>query len=99
MCDLLKEKKSIILSKVIVLHPKDEDIRSAYKLVREALPQGVKAQSKQLDFEDADSWLHVCLFLKDLYELLDTTQAKGEKVYLSLAGGRKSMAALMAWVV
>src|SRR5581483_11379428 len=31
--------------------------------------------------------------------LLDTCQIRGDTVYLSLAGGRKSMAALMAWIV
>ena len=97
MYDLLTKRKKLKIDRVIILTPEDDDVRRAYKMVREALV-GVEVQCEQLPFKDADSWVHVCIFLQSLYKLLDTSQAKGEGIYLSCAGGRKSMAALMAWV-
>ncbi len=98
MYDLLKKREKLTLDRVMILHPKDNDILAAYKLVREILTDVQELQSKPLDFEDADSWTNACVFLKTLCELLRNYQKQGDSVYLSLAGGRKSMAALMAWV-
>lgn len=96
MYDLLTKKEGITIDQVIVLRPNDKDVGSAYELLMEALPD--KCWLWALPFEDANSWTNACLFLKELYRLLDTCQVRGDTVYLSLAGGRKSMAALMAWI-
>jgi CRISPR-associated Csx14 family protein len=99
MYDLLTKQKRLAIDQVIVLHPQGEDIGRAYELVKEALADKCKVRCELLPFEDANSWANACLFLKDLHTLLDTCQIRGDTVCLSLAGGRKSMAALMAWVV
>jgi len=105
MYDRLQEKLSI--DQVVILCPEDdkdvdEDVKCAYGLVKRAL-SGLIAEDRliyePLPFRDADSWRNGCIFLKRLYTLLRRHQEKGDTVYLSLAGGRKSMAALMAWVV
>jgi hypothetical protein len=107
MYDLLTKRENLSIDRLIVLCPEgeeneDEDVRCAYEQVQRALPELIEEKRliyKQLPFRDADSWGHGCNFLKILYELLGQHQEKGDTVYLSLAGGRKSMAALMAWVV
>ncbi len=96
MYDLLTQREGLKIDEVIVLYPKD--LVRAYDLVREALPGGCNVWAKKLPFEDANSWRTACNFLQELHALLDTCQLRGDTVHLSLAGGRKSMAALMAWV-
>lgn len=96
MYDLLTQREGLEIDEVIVLYP--EDLRRAYDLVRKALPAEYNLRSEELPFKDANSWRTASLFLKKLYALLDTCQVRGDTVHLSLAGGRKSMAALMAWV-
>lgn len=98
MYDLLI-REGLTIDQVIVLHPLGEDIGRGYGLVKEALAGRCQLRSVALPFEDANSWGDACLFLKELYIILDTCQVRGDRVCLSLAGGRKSMAALMAWVV
>ncbi|MBV9617086.1 MAG: hypothetical protein JO031_16660 [Ktedonobacteraceae bacterium] len=66
--------------------------------MREVLPDPSDLQPEELPFEDANTWRNTCIFLKKLYACLNACQEKGDTVYLSLAGGRKSMAALTAWV-
>ena len=100
MYDLLTKKQHLKIDRVLILMPDDEYVRRSYQLVQKGLADICNdIQCELLPFEDANSWVNVCIFLQRLYKLLDTSQAKGEGVYLSSAGGRKSMAALMAWVV
>jgi CRISPR-associated Csx14 family protein len=101
MYNLLREQEELTIDRVTVLLPNDEEVQHAYELVKEALPNSKELQLRPelLDFSDADSWENACIFLQRLYRLLDNYQRQGDSVYLSLAGGRKSMAALMAWVV
>lgn len=98
MYDLLTERVGLTIDQVIVLHPEGKDIERAYDLVKKALAGRCKLRREILPFKDANSWKDVCVFLKELYTLLDTCQVRGDIVYLSLAGGRKSMAALMSWI-
>jgi CRISPR-associated Csx14 family protein len=97
--DWLTKKQSISLDRVIVLYSTDDEIRLAHEQVQRALPQQCEIQSESLGFKDVDSWVHTCNFLVKLYNLLKNTQRHGNRVHLLLAGGRKSMAALMAWIV
>ncbi len=103
MYDLLTKREQLTIGKVSVLYPQEpegDDFR-AYKLVTEALKELAdvgRLEDCSLPFADANSWKNTCRFLRDLFRLLETYQNAGERVCLSLAGGRKSMAALMAWV-
>ena len=96
MYDLLTQREGLEIDEVIVLYP--ENLVRAYGLLRKALPGGYNLWPEELPFEDANSWRNASIFLRKLYRLLDACQDRGDTVHLSLAGGRKSMAALMAWV-
>jgi CRISPR-associated Csx14 family protein len=97
--DWLTQKRSTKLDRAIVLHSTDKEVMLALQQVQRALPQQCKIQSESLGFTDVDSRAHTCNFLVRLYNLLDNAQRHGDRVHLLLAGGRKSMAAMMAWVV
>jgi hypothetical protein len=99
MYDLLTIQKEFSIDQVIVLHPEGKDIERGYELIEKALASKCRLRREIIPFKDANSWRNACIFLKELYTLLDTCQIRGDTVYLSLAGGRKSMAALMAWIV
>jgi CRISPR-associated Csx14 family protein len=99
MYDLLTQKEGLTIDQVIVLHPEGKDIERAYDLVKKALASRCKLRREILPFKDANSRRDASIYLKELYVLLDTCQVRGDNVCLSLAGGRKSMAALMAWIV
>ncbi|MBV9391021.1 MAG: TIR domain-containing protein, partial [Verrucomicrobia bacterium] len=96
MYDLLVQQEGTTIDQIIVLYPEDE--KNGYRYVREVLPDPSDLQPEELPFEDANTWRNTCIFLKKLYACLNACQGKGDTVYLSLAGGRKSMAALTAWV-
>jgi CRISPR-associated Csx14 family protein len=97
--DWLTKKKDISIDRVIVLRSNDDEVLRAYKQVHKALSEKCDIRPEPLRFVDANSWAHTCNFLVDLYQLLENMQRQGNRVYLSLSGGRKSMAALMAWIV
>jgi CRISPR-associated Csx14 family protein len=107
MFDLLttEEKQREIgeIKKVLVLRPSpkdnDDDIGLGYDLIAEALQGKCELLSELLPFEDANGEDESFDFLKHLYRLLDTHQKSGDTLYLSLAGGRKNMSALMALLV
>lgn len=99
MYRLLTEEEQLSIEQVTILHPTGADIQMACELIDEFFPEKQKLRYEAMTFNDADSWLNACLFLQKLCALLDHYQKQGETVYLSLAGGRKSMAALMAWVI
>ncbi len=101
----LPEQEKLSIDRLVVLCPEndeDDDVKYAFEQVKRAL-SGRIAKDRliyhPLRLKDANSWKDCCAFLQDLYRLLSQHQEKGDTVYLSLAGGRKSMAALMAWVV
>jgi CRISPR-associated Csx14 family protein len=105
MFDLLttEEKRQGIgeIKKVVVLQPRDNgnDISLGYDLVAEALQGKCELLPELLPFEDANGEDESFDFLKHLCRLLDRHQKNGDTVYLSLAGGRKNMSALMALLV
>lgn len=94
--DLLTKKEELAIDKVIVLCPTSEKAVFAYELLKEALTGICELQIEILPFEDVDNWTNVCLFLKSLYNLLNTSQTGGDTVYLSLASVGECGAAVMA---
>jgi CRISPR-associated Csx14 family protein len=101
MYDLLTKQEKLSIDRLVVLCPQGKDEELAYQLVKKALPELVnegRLICESLQFQDADSWRNACVFLKSLCNRLEHYQESDVAVYLSLAGGRKSMAALMGWV-
>lgn len=101
MYDLLTMQEKLAIDRLVVLCPEDGDVELAYKQVKRALPELVKEGRlicEQLRLRDADTWRNACNFLKSLCNQLDLYQRSDTAIYLSLAGGRKSMAALIGWV-
>jgi CRISPR-associated Csx14 family protein len=99
MYDLLTEREKFRINKIVVLHPEGELIPYAFDLIQGALKNRCEVVPQLLPFEDADSEETSYTFLHILYSLLDNAQKSGDTVYLSLAGGRKNMSALMAILV
>jgi CRISPR-associated Csx14 family protein len=97
MYDLLKEKMNV--DKVMVLRPCGDDVLLGYELINEGLLGKCKLDYVQLPFVDANGEGESYLFLRTLFQHLAMYQKNGDTVYLSLAGGRKNMSALMALVV
>lgn len=96
----LLERELKTIDKIIVLHPTGSDIPLGYEefIVKELQGKGCLLEAIILPFEDANSEADSYIFLGRLYKLVEDCQNKGDAVYLSLAGGRKNMSALMAWV-
>lgn len=92
-------EKNLPISKVIVLHPQEETIRYAVDLIRDVLKDTCEVIAEPLPFDDANSEAEAFDFLHILYMLLNNAQKSGDTIYLSLAGGRKNMSALMAILV
>src|SRR2546421_1766589 len=97
MYDLLKKRQQLAIDKVVILQPEGGLIPLAFDLIREALQDKCEVIAEPLGFEDADNEAHSFSFLRTLYRLLN--DERENKVYLSLAGGRKNMSALMAILV
>ena len=98
MYDLLTVQEGLEINKVVVLHPEGL-ISLAFDLIQEALKDRCEVISERLPFEDADNEADSFTFLQTLYRLLNDAQKSGDTLYLSLAGGRKNMSALMALLV
>lgn len=98
----LKVKEQIgAIHKVVVLHPDPDGfwIPKGYKMIEEVLKGECPVEAWKLPFEDADTEDETFTFLRQLFELLFLFQSPDDHVYLSLAGGRKNMSALMALAV
>src|SRR5437660_4243373 len=92
-----KQRKLGEIDKVVVLYPEKEDmIQLGYDLIEDALRGKCKLEPWMLPFEDANGEEESYTFLRLLFQLLFIHQESGNNVYLSLAGGRKNMSALMA---
>jgi len=100
MYDLLKKEKGLVIDKIVVLYPEKEAlISTAFDLIREALRDRCEVIPECLPFEDVANEADSFYFLHTLYRLLNDAQKSENRVYLSLAGGRKNMSALMAILV
>ncbi len=96
LSDLLqKEQKSI--DQLKVFYPANEFASVGYEdLILPSLQKKCAVQGISLDFEDVSGEDATYNFLHKMYLELDKHQKNEDIVYLSLAGGRKSMATLMA---
>lgn len=93
MVKALKKKAGIELDRVIVVYPAEHEnitygvgLIESHCLCRKIEPCG-------LPFPDVNTTRRCYLFLQTLYGLLEANQQ--DTVYLSIAGGRKTMSALM----
>lgn len=93
----LREK--IQIDTVMVLRPEGEYVRLGYDMIKEALQGKYQLEYLPLPFEDANGESESYRFLQLLAGQLQAYQQIGDSVYLSLAGGRKNMSALIALVV
>lgn len=102
MYDVLIHKKNIQIDRIAVFYPNGGYVTLGYELVKEVFSHDIARldilQDCELKPRDVNSEEDALNFLKTLYQTLETHQQSGDVVYLSLAGGRKSMSALMAWV-
>jgi len=99
MYDLLTQQKELEINKVVVLQPDGGLIPLAFDLIQEVLKDRCEVIAERLPVEDADDEADSFTFLRTLYRLLNDAQESGQTIYLSLAGGRKNMSALMALLV
>jgi CRISPR-associated Csx14 family protein len=98
MFDLLTKQEQLTIDDVIVLHSSGEKRMGGYTMIDDVLKGHCTVDSQELPFEDAYTEENCFAFLQELFVLLKKHQGLGDSVYLSLAGGRKNMSALMALV-
>ena len=92
----LKNQTNLTIDELHVIHPEEELIDEGYKLVKEHLDGICGVTRSILRFPDVSSYETSIEFLRALSNSIQTYEARGDDVYLSLAGGRKNMSALMA---
>ncbi len=100
MVNVLRDKEGISLDTVQIIYPDEPNERwigVGYELLyRYFTDQGLQVEPIALSFADAHTEEHSLEFLQVLNGLLETHERLGNDVYLSLAGGRKHISALMA---
>jgi hypothetical protein len=100
MVNVLCEQEGISLDTVQIIYPDEPNERwigVGYELLeRHFKNQGLHVEAVPLSFADAHTEDHSLEFLQVLNGLLLTHESLGNDVYLSLAGGRKHISALMA---
>jgi len=103
MYDLLTQQEGpseerLTIDKVIVLYSKGKKREDGFTAIDEGLKGLCPVVDKELSIEDADTEKNCFIFLHELFMTLQYYKAQGDTLYLSLAGGRKNMAALTALV-
>lgn len=97
MVKALQLKKEMTIDQLHVIHPQDARlIDLGYDMVNEHLKGQCAVTPCPLPFSDANSRETSMEFLQILSYLIELHEHEGDNVYLSLAGGRKNMSALMA---
>lgn len=98
MVKMLKAQKGITLDEIAVFHTEGSGklISLGYDLVEAALKDQYLVVQHKLPFADPTSREQSIEFLRSLNNVLNGYDQRGDTVYLSLAGGRKNMSALMA---
>lgn len=100
MYDLLTKQAQKQIDRLVVLYSEGGMVKEACDLVEEAMrDQPCVIEWQDLSITDVNTTRDCMIFLQKLYQRLTIHQANGDTVYLSLAGGRKSMSALMAWAI
>ncbi len=101
MVKALREIGNIAVDEVCILYPEEQskDIAAfGYSLVEEYLRGVCTVISVSLGFPDANTTERSLSFLHILVDILEHYQYSDQNVYLSVAGGRKNMSALMVLV-
>ena len=97
MVQALQTKKDMTIDQLHVIHPQGEKlIDLGYDLLKEHLNGECIVTRSILPFPDVNSRETSIEFLRVLSDSIQTHEDAGDSVYLSLAGGRKNMSALMA---
>jgi len=87
----------VIVEKVVVLHPNNEMARRGVALIEDVVGTG-RVRQRPLKGGDVGTREATYEFLAALQETLDGYRGEDDDVYVSCAGGRKSMSALAAAV-
>ena len=98
MVEALQAKKGLKIDQLHVIHPPNNErfITDAYQLVADHLDKRCNVNSCELSFPDTSSSEASMEFLQILSGLIQRYECENNNVFLSLAGGRKNMSALMA---
>ena len=97
MVEALQTKKNLTIDELHVIHPQGEKlIDLGYDLLKTHLKGKCIVTRSILPFLDANSYETSIEFLRVLSNAIQTYEDAANHVYLSLAGGRKNMSALMA---
>ena len=98
MVDALQAKKGLKIDQLQVIHPPNTErlITDAYELVADYLGNRCTVNPCELSFPDTNSSEASIEFLQILSDLIQGHEREQDNVFLSLAGGRKNMSALMA---
>src|SRR5437867_2348185 len=91
--------RGVTLDRAQILYPDELNERwipLGYEWLAEALADRLTVEPAPLPFADAGTEQDCITFLQILRRLLESHQDAGNQVYLSLAGGRKHLAALLA---
>lgn len=93
MVKAIHEKKNVLFDEVVLLYPEKQlDVQIGIELIEHHC-LCKKIVKQPLGFDDANSEDRCMFFLQTLYGVLE--DRRGCDVWLSIAGGRKSMSALM----
>lgn len=96
---LLTEQKKQPVDRVILIYPEGYNRMLGRDIIKDTLEKdGCLVNCYPLAFEDVYDEKTCFAFLSQLFAILKNCQQQGDMVYLSLAGGRKNMSALMALV-
>jgi CRISPR-associated Csx14 family protein len=97
MVRALREKEGISTDILYVIYPQEEGlIPLGFDLIKDHLQGQCEVYPCTLPFPDANSYESSMQFLQTLSELMEHYERSDDVVYLSMAGGRKNMSALMA---
>ena len=98
MVQALQTKKGMKIDQLYVIHPPNNEryITDAYQLVADHLEGQCVVSPCPLGCSDTNSIEASMEFLQVLSDLIQSHEHERNNVYLSLAGGRKNMSALMA---
>ena len=97
MVQALQAKKDLTIDQLHVIHPQGERlINLGYDFLKEHLNGECIVTESILPFPDVNSRETSIKFLSVLSDSIQTHEDAGDFVYLSLAGGRKNMSALMS---
>ena len=93
---LLSKREGVNIKKVVVVHPKNAEIRNGVNLLREVFKRKRKEfiSIEIQDIQDIASDDDCKTYLEKLISVIEAEATQSTSIYLSLSGGRKGMTAL-----